>query len=135
MSAPAPERRDKTNDYGYFTLGVLLLLIGVRFFTTGVTRPGGASFYRRLLHCGRRDPFYRAEIHLAVLGFLHGDARFRSEGGPIRYVGVYHGRERRACFRARLTFQRLLSYRRWRNHRDDWLCDFGPFTLSSTNET
>jgi hypothetical protein len=28
----SPETRDKSNDYGYFTLGVLFVLIGMRFF-------------------------------------------------------------------------------------------------------
>ena len=29
---PAPETRDKSEDYPYFTFGILMLLIGVRFF-------------------------------------------------------------------------------------------------------
>ena len=33
---PTPESRDKSNDYGYFIVGVLLSLIGVSFFTTRV---------------------------------------------------------------------------------------------------
>jgi len=32
----APESRDKSNDYGYFIVGVLLTLIGATFFTTPV---------------------------------------------------------------------------------------------------